>query len=458
MKQFFLSLRSPKCYPGKITDDRLLIWWMIILVLARLWLVEAQDFLATYTPHDDYLFIHLARSILSGQWLGSYNQVTLVKGPGYPLFIAFAHHTGLPLLLVQQLLYSFLSVIVVIALRPLVKNRWPLVILFALILLNPFMYNYPASGRAFRLGLSMPLVLAVFGCMIGLMARVHGTFWNRFIWAGGFGFSFSLLWYTREEGIWLLPSVALFALLYLVSDPDKPILQLLQRIMVLIWICVIFAGFYGTFAYMNYKYYGHAVINELKSPEFQSALGGLMNIDTESTRRYVPVGRKAQKLAFSVSPTFNLLQPTYKEHIKGAQMPSSFYIWVFRDMVRKAGYAESLTDALGFYGKMGQELKDACRSGEISCLDREPTLVPPWRSEYNKYIVPYFTDIFVKAVTFKSFRCTEYRFTKWSSSATREMVRDYRYVTNEVLVPSSPAEIQKYPDFYQGRFWIRCLV
>ncbi len=62
---------------AKIKDDRLLIWWMVFLIIARLWLVEAEDFLATYTPHDDYLFIKLAQHILSGAWLGPYDQVTL---------------------------------------------------------------------------------------------------------------------------------------------------------------------------------------------------------------------------------------------------------------------------------------------------------------------------------------------------------------------------------------------
>ena len=40
--------------------NRRLIWWMILLILTRLWLVEAQDVLATYTPADDYLFVKVA--------------------------------------------------------------------------------------------------------------------------------------------------------------------------------------------------------------------------------------------------------------------------------------------------------------------------------------------------------------------------------------------------------------
>ena len=97
----------PALNKAKISQDRLLTWWMIVLIIIKLWLVEALDFVATYTPHDDYLFVRLAKSILNGEWLGPYDQLTLVKGPVYPLFLAVAHHTGLPLLFVQQLLMPY---------------------------------------------------------------------------------------------------------------------------------------------------------------------------------------------------------------------------------------------------------------------------------------------------------------------------------------------------------------
>ena len=110
-----LQITGPVLSSARIRDDRIFFWWIILLIIARLWLLESQDFLATYTPHDDYLFVKLAKHILSGEWLGPYNQVTLVKGPVYPLFIAMAHHTALPLLLVQHLLYSMFCILAIVA-------------------------------------------------------------------------------------------------------------------------------------------------------------------------------------------------------------------------------------------------------------------------------------------------------------------------------------------------------
>ena len=234
------KLSAPELNERRVSDDKILFWWIIILIVVRFWLVNTMDLIATRTPHDDYLFISLAKNILSGQWLGPYNHYTLIKGPGYPLFIAIAHHLGLPLLIAQQLLYSLFSILVVIALRPLVNGRLLLMAVFALVLLNPFMFMYSGISRVMRLGLSMPLVLATFTCMFGLVSRVRGSWNSKIMWSSGLGFFFSYLWFTREEGIWMVPSLALTLLLFLLADALYSKKELFLRILVIGWIGFIF--------------------------------------------------------------------------------------------------------------------------------------------------------------------------------------------------------------------------
>lgn len=429
-------------------QNRSLFWWMLFFIVAKLWLVEAQDFLATYTPHDDYLFIKLAKHILSGAWLGPYDQVTLIKGPVYPLFIAVAHHTGMPLLLVQHLLYSAICVLAVMALRPLLKNQWLFIGVFFFLLFNPFTYTYPGTGRAFRFGLSMPLVLAVFSCMAGLLIRTEYTLKNRAAWSLGLGCLFSLLWYTREEGIWMLPSLILFSSYFVIIGQELTAVNILKRLVFLLPIPLIFIGSTLTFSYLNQKHYGAPYIIELKSPEFQSALGGLMNINIVKGKRYIPVSRESQEAAYEVSPTFKQLQPYFEEGNKGAKLPKSFYIWVLRDMVRKSGNADSLPEALEFYGKVGAEIHLACENGTIPCLKRKPSIKPVWHTEYIKLIPETFLDIFKQAVTLRTFNLTGHEYSKWITTANKEMVADYRFVTREKLTPGYLHHIQAYPDYY----------
>ncbi len=44
--------------------------------------------------HDDLLFIRLAQNLAQGQWLGPYDNLTLSKGPFYPLWIAVRIQVG----------------------------------------------------------------------------------------------------------------------------------------------------------------------------------------------------------------------------------------------------------------------------------------------------------------------------------------------------------------------------
>jgi len=83
------------------------VWMAVCLALAlvKLWLLSPQEVIARTAPHDDTLFVGLALSILQGEWLGVYDQFTLMKGSGYPLFIALSNVLGLPLILSQELLY-----------------------------------------------------------------------------------------------------------------------------------------------------------------------------------------------------------------------------------------------------------------------------------------------------------------------------------------------------------------
>ena len=76
------------------------------LAALYLWFVSAQPVVGyAHAGHDDELFLRLAEYIVNGQWLGPYSQFTLMKGCGYPLFIAGVFKLGLPLPLAEHSFY-----------------------------------------------------------------------------------------------------------------------------------------------------------------------------------------------------------------------------------------------------------------------------------------------------------------------------------------------------------------
>src|SRR5215213_10726161 len=56
------------------------------------------------TPHDDALYVRRAVQMMQGHWVGVLDQYTFMRGPLYPLYLAFVGRSGLPLSIVEQLL------------------------------------------------------------------------------------------------------------------------------------------------------------------------------------------------------------------------------------------------------------------------------------------------------------------------------------------------------------------
>jgi hypothetical protein len=48
------------------------------------------------TPHDDALYVRRAVQMMEGHWVGVLDQYTFMRGPLYPLYLAFVGRSGLP--------------------------------------------------------------------------------------------------------------------------------------------------------------------------------------------------------------------------------------------------------------------------------------------------------------------------------------------------------------------------
>jgi hypothetical protein len=46
--------------------------------------------------HDDGHFMRQGVELTRGHWVGGYSRMTLIKGPGLPIFLALSHFFGLP--------------------------------------------------------------------------------------------------------------------------------------------------------------------------------------------------------------------------------------------------------------------------------------------------------------------------------------------------------------------------
>ncbi len=182
-------------------------------------------FLAVNTPltimvwqaYDDALFVRIAQSLAGGRWLGHFDELTLAKGPGYPVFLAANYWSGLPITLTQAIFHIVAAAAMAfIAFRSSGSRAWAM-LLMALLLFHPKVLEL---GRIMRDGVYMSqsvLLLALYAYVIFYAENAE-----RRRLALATGLLLGWFWLTREEGIWMLPSLLVLLVFgFARSQPDR---------------------------------------------------------------------------------------------------------------------------------------------------------------------------------------------------------------------------------------------
>ena len=163
--------------PPEKKRERLWLAAGILLTVAKLWLTRGQSVFAIGpSDHDDFLFLRLSEYLVRGEWLGPYDQLTLIKGPFYPLWIAGTFLLGLPLFLSQHLLYAGACALFTRACRPAIKSGAARFALYSLLLWNPMSFDASSMGRVLRQHIYATLGVMIFAGCAALYQRRAETF------------------------------------------------------------------------------------------------------------------------------------------------------------------------------------------------------------------------------------------------------------------------------------------
>lgn len=389
-----------------------------VLVAIKIWLVQGQALAAYFgAGHDDHLFIRLGNSILDGLWLGSYNEVTLIKGPMYPIWIAVSFIIGIPLLLGQQLFYIGACIIWIYILKKNVSSYAFLISAFIVLVFNPGTYDI-SQARVLRGGIYTSLTLWVIVFLFAIYNYRTESLRRLSALAICLGLGMSAFWLTREEGIWLLPSIALIIIfivydLWLMDSND-----LWKRILA---ICLIPMGILSvsilSVSTINYYKYGVFCTVEMKSEPFKSAYGALSRVSPHRHLPYVPVPKDTRLEIYDVSPSFAKLKPFLEGEIgKGwasnsvyltgfapdeREIAGGWFMWALRDAAARAGFHTSGKEAMRYYSQIAEEVNAACKSGAVQCGPKRASLVPPLRMEYATTLLQRFPETLFATASFQ---------------------------------------------------------
>src|SRR5262249_16735369 len=142
----------------------------------------------------------------SGPWLGQYDPTLLAKPPGFGIWLALVHLSGVPLRLAEFGALLLLPFLLRRAVRPIVDLQG-----WRCLLVPVFLVGVPNLAGEFRLlrtGLQEATVGITLIATIGLVCRAFGSPKSRARWAALLGFAFAWSFLTREESPWLLPAIA----------------------------------------------------------------------------------------------------------------------------------------------------------------------------------------------------------------------------------------------------------
>jgi hypothetical protein len=342
---------------------------------------------------DEGLFMRLGMQVANGNWLGPYNELTLIKMPMYPLFLAANSFTGIPINITQFAIYYLAALYLAIALSRLTQSSLFGVVVLALLLINPSLYQADLR-RILRTIFHLAAMYALFGAWIRLFLLERDSR-TPHILAIFSGLSLAVVWLSREEAFVLVSSLGLIVIGGLLSPanglpPSQRTRTTVAKLGLAFAAC---ASIYAILITLNYVHYRRATVLEMTDGAFQSAMVALQKAGGIYERSHVPVPRQAREALYAVSPAFTKLKP-YLDPDDGrspfavdqicAQYPTScgdiaggWFMWALRDAAAQAGMHNSARVAAQYYRTLAAEIERACAMRRVQCLPWVPPLIPP---------------------------------------------------------------------------------
>ncbi|MGX7203921.1 hypothetical protein [Enterococcus pingfangensis] len=341
---------------------------------------------------DEHVFVMQATEFIKGNWFGNYNSSTLVKNPTYSFFYILIYKFAISYSLALISLYIFAIVLLLIALAPIIKNKYYRTFAYLFLLYSPVMMDKKFGLRLYRDALLTPLVFLVLGSVIGLFLYRNKSKWISLLWSISAGISYLTFYYLREDSIWLKPFfyVALIITLLFVLFSKFNIKAKLIHITILLIPILIFQGGTSLLSYQNLKHYGIYAVNDHTQTSFGNVITDLVSIDDGTSQTYIWVHESALRQAMEVSPTLKKLEEQFDSFYipnstlttkidseSQAEIFSGKIVWLLRLAVERAGLGykqEILVNGEtvkggkatnDFYTAVHKELTEAFKVGQL---------------------------------------------------------------------------------------------
>lgn len=344
--------------------------------------------------YDDGLYAKLAQSILRGEWLGTFDQLTLTKNPGYPIWIAATHALGIPLVIAQSALHAGAGLLFVIALRRVGLPRVLAVTVYALYLFDPFI-----EVRLLREGIYGSLLVLTVAAAVALSTNLRSRR-PALRSALLLGVATAAVWLTREESVMVLPAIVivLAPAAFRAMRDARGSRERVTLAGALTAPAVVVLAAISAVSFANLWAYGVFRVSDQDTPPFSKAFGAVLSVRHPRPIPYLQVHPDVRVRLYRASPTYASLAPfidgtagSLSARAGWQRMTCSLYphtcgdvggswaMWVFRLAVSDAGHYRTAVDADRFLEAVAGEIDVACRTGALACDERRSSALPRLR-------------------------------------------------------------------------------
>lgn len=366
----------------EIKNHKLYILLLIITIIKIIYITDLPVIGRSNRLYDESLMTTLATSLKEGDYLGVYNDKTLIKGVFYPAFMALLSFLHIPYLLGLSVLYALACFIFTYALKDVIKKPGYLAFLYIILLWNPASFAKDTYLVLYRNTLGIIYALLLVATLFKLYQYRHS---NRFYWYALFtGILIAVIYLVRGDPEWtILPTLFVLTL----SIRRKKQILSIPLLFIPMIIGILFLSV------LNYHYYHLFTDNEIKHSSYTKAFSQLLSIaPIGTTYDRVSISHETLKRAIEVSPTLqtieNQIEGLYAPNEWGVRMDDENYeiinaymIWALRDALKnKTGYRDAKESDL-FWKRVAWELEQAFEKGQLQKRKTTPFILlntPSW--------------------------------------------------------------------------------
>lgn len=394
------------------------LFWIFIVVLAviKQYLVyDLPIYAISNALPDDGLMVYLAENLRNGQWLGAYQRLTLVKGIGYPLFLALSNVSPFGYLSNSSIFYTISVLCMVYAVKPLFRTYKSLAVLYMVLLFSPVAASLFTFQRIYRNSISAAQVLLIMGSFAGMYFRREWPVKKQLPWLFGAIAGLVSFYYTREDAIWIMPFVLVVTILYMVMVCVKfwtfQKKGMVLRIFIILLPLFFVAGTGKAIGFLNQHYYGTFAVNELNDGAFAEMMKTIYSVEDEKELEQTSVSRAKLRTLYANSPTLASIEKEMDqqfaawcgdpEYSKIWEVKDGWFFWILRDAMSAAGHYATPDTMEAFCHAVTEELQMAIAEGRLGERPTMPSaMMSPWRAEYLPETFQAMWDLHLYANTY----------------------------------------------------------